>query len=126
MRKRLETLTPRDVKNMKRDIEIIEKRKKAFLIVGFVLLGLFVASIVGLVFLGIGTYNALQNEEWQAAYFLFILFDSLVGSLSVLFLIGFIALFVIRGVLLDKQIEKRRRLIEDYEDLHSADTTASE
>ena len=84
MRKRLETLTPRDVKNMKRDIEIIKKRKKAFLIVGFVLLGLFIASVIGLVFLGIGTYTALQNEEWQAAYFLFILFDSLVGSLSVL------------------------------------------
>lgn len=126
MRKRLETLTPRDVKNMKRDIEIIKKRKKAFLIVGFVLLGLFIASVIGLVFLGIGTYTALQNEEWAAAQFLFILFDSLVGSLSVLFLIGFIAMFVIRGVLLDKQIEKRRRLIEDYEDLHSADTTASE
>lgn len=121
MRKRLEAFTERDIKNLKRDIEICEGRKKVFLTLGIIFLVLFVIGVAGTILLGFAVYNELKNGEPSAAYFLFILFDSLVGSLTVLFLIGAIALFVVRAVIFGKQIEKRQRLIDEYEDLHKGE-----
>ena len=124
MRKRLEVLTPRDIRNFKRDIEICQKRKKIFLVIGIILLILFLIGVAGTILLGIGVYKEIKDGDPSAAYFLYILFDSLVGSLTVLCFIGMVAMFVLRGVLLDKQIEKRKRLIEDYEDLHRGEEAA--
>lgn len=121
MRKRVEALSPIDVKHLKRDIDIIEGRKKAFLVVGLVLLFLFIAALVGTIFLGIAAYNELKSEDYQSAYFLYVMFDSIVGSLAVLLLIGSVAMFVVRGVIFNKQIEKRRRVIEEYEELHAGE-----
>ena len=111
-------MTPRDIRNFKRDIEICQKRKKTFLVIGIVLLILFLIGVAGTILLGIGVYKEIKDGNPSAAYFLYILFDSLVGSLAVLCFIGTVAMFVLRGVLLDKQIEKRKRLIEDYKELH--------
>ena len=124
MRKRLEALTPRDIRNFKRDIEICQKRKKTFLVIGIILLILFLIGVAGTILLGIGVYKEIKDGNPSAAYFLYILFDSLVGSLTVLCFIGMVSMFVLRGVLLDKQIEKRKRLIEDYEDLHRGEEAA--
>ena len=118
MRKRLETLTPRDIKNYKRDIEALENRKKLFLILGFVFLALFIACLVGSILLGIAIYNELGKDEFGHIYFLFAIFDTFAITFTVLFAVGFIAMFVLRVVLIGKQIDKRKRIVEDYEDLH--------
>ena len=118
MRMKIEQLTPRDIKYLKRDIEILKLRKRTFLTLGIVLLVLFVIGLAGTIALGFGVYNELKSGDTTTAYFLFLLFDSLVGSLTALCLIGGVALLVLRGALLNKKIDKRQRIIDDYEDYH--------
>ena len=118
MRMKIEQLTPRDIKYLKRDIEILKLRKKTFLTLGIVLSILFAIGLAGTILLGFAVYNELKGGDTTSAYFLFILFDSLVGSLTGLCLVGAVAMFVLRGTLLNKKIDKRQRIIDDYDDFH--------
>ena len=83
---------------------------------------LFIVSLVGTIFLGIGVYNEIKAGNTYSAYFLYILFDYLVGALAGLFFIAFLAMFILRGVLFGKKIENRLNLIEDYEEYKSNNT----
>ena len=120
-RKRLEELTETDIRHYKREIEGYKKKQKLFLILGFVFLGLFILSVVGTILLGIGVYQEIVREEFTAAYFLYVVFDSIFITLSILFLIAFITLFVLRSALFGRKIENRLVVIEDYEELHKTD-----
>lgn len=115
-RKRVEELTDADIRHFKREIEGYKQKQTLFLILGFVFMVLFIVSLVGTIFLGIGVYNEIKSGDTYSAYFLYILFDSLVGSLAFIFLIAFIAMFILRGALFGKKIENRLNLIEDYEE----------
>ena len=118
-RKRVEELTDADIRHFKREIEGYKQKQTLFLILGFVFIVLFIVSLIGTIFLGIGVYNEIKAGNTYSAYFLYIVFDSLVGSLAFIFFIAFLAMFILRGALFGKKIEKienRLNLIEDYEE----------
>ena len=116
-RKKLEELTAMDIRNFKRDIENYKAKQRTFLILGFVFLVLFLVGLVATIFLGFGVYRELREGDMQTAYFLFLLFDTIVGGLTLIFMFVFILMFVLRGALFNSKIDNRRRLIEDYEDM---------
>ena len=118
-RKELHEYTKQDIKEFKRDIENYQKKQKLFLTLGFIFLGLFFFFLILTIFICVLTYFNLREGEYYAAQFLFILFDYLVGSLTFIFMIGFIAMFVVRGAVFNGKIENRRRIIEDWEELQN-------
>ena len=116
-RKKLEEYTSHDIKEFKRDIEKYQKTQRLFLILGFVFAALFIVSVFATVFLGILTYINLRDHEYYAAQYLFILFDSVVGSLAFIFCFAFVAMFIVRSAAFNGKIENRRRIIEDWDEL---------
>ena len=116
-RKKIEEYTNHDIKEFKRDIEKYQKAQRLFLILGFVFVALFIVSVFATVFIGILTYINFRDHEYYAAHFLFVIFDSVVGSLAFLFLLAFNAMFIIRSAAFNGKIENRRRIIEDWDEL---------
>ena len=115
---RIERLTDRDIRRYKRSIENYKQRKKLFLILGFVCLGLTIVFLAAAILLGIFAARAGSEVDDYFSYEYFALFLSLcittASFASTAFVITII-MFVLRGALFDKKIENRKAIIEEYE-----------
>ena len=109
----IENLTERDIRHFKKDIENYRKKQQLFLTLGFIFLGLFILFLV----MGIlGTVFFSQELSEKSINFALIAMMESGYSLATLFMIGFIAMFVLRGALFNGKISNRQRAIEDWEE----------
>lgn len=111
----IEKLTERDIKNYKRDIETYRKRQQMFLTLGLIFLALFIIFLaMGIV----GTIFFSKEAEERTINFAFLVLMESGYSLAGLFMVGMIAMFILRGALFNGKISNRQRAIEDWEDAH--------
>ena len=112
---KVENLTDRDIRHYKRDIENYKARQKLFLTLGFVFLGVFLVLIAGSVVFGIFSFS---KESFDVGMFSLMY---VCMTFAVVFMVAFIAMFILRNALFMRKIENRNRLIEDYEELHGGE-----
>lgn len=117
-RKKVEDLSKMDIKHLKEDVETLKQRQNTFKTLGIVFAVLAGVSLIGTILLAVGVYLELKDGNRATAAFLFTLFDSLVGSLFLIFVAASITFFVLKGTMLEKKIAKRNRIIENYEEIH--------
>ena len=107
-------LTERDIRNYKRDIESYRKRQDAFLVLGFVFLGLFIICLVVGILGAVAFVKAIDNEN-AARIISGALMMEIGFAFSVIFSLAMIAMFVLRAALFGRKIENRQRIIEEWE-----------
>lgn len=115
---RIEELTERDIRKFKREIEGYEKRKKLFLVLGFVFLGLTILFLICAVLFGIYTgYLARTVEDYWSYVPFYLFFDLCIttAAFASTFCVATILMFILRGVLFAKKTENRLAAIEEYE-----------
>ena len=118
----IEKLTEKDIRKFKREMEGYEKRKKLFLILGFIFLGLtLLFLLLGVIFIVlaiVGGAQAVHSEDSWAGFEFAGLFVSLAITtlgFGSTFCVVTIAMFILRSVLFAKKTENRRAAIEEYE-----------
>ena len=68
----IEKLTDRDIRQFKREIQGYEKRKKVFLIVGFVFLGLTLFFLLAtILFIALAVYEGSRGADYINYLYLF-------------------------------------------------------
>ena len=113
-------LTDQDIRKFKREIEGYEKRKKLFLILGFVFLGIFLFfMLLGIIFFVLTIVEARKHgiDNWYEAEYVGLYFSAAITTLGFAstFCVATILMFVLRGVLFTKKTENRLAAIEEYE-----------
>ena len=115
----IEKLTDRDIRQFKREIQGYEKRKKIFLILGFVFMGLAIFFLFAtIIFIALAVYEGSRGAD----YINYLYFDAFLalaitcGSTIVEAVIIMIVMFILRGVLFQKKTENRLAAIEEYEE----------
>ena len=112
----IEKLTDRDIRTFKRELEGYERRKRVFMIFGFIFLGITILSIVLAILFGVFAFLAGKDIDTYAGYlamFIVLCYFSIV--FAIVFSFGTAAMFILRGVLFAKKIENRLAAIEEYE-----------
>ena len=109
----VERLTDRDIREYKRDLEGYKKKKRVFLILGFVFLGVTIILIALSVFLGI--VAGLQQYENESIYAASLSLSITTGVFASVFLEAMIIMFILQGALFAAKINNRIVAIEEYE-----------
>lgn len=115
----IEKLTDRDIRQFKREIQGYERRKKVFLIVGFVFLGLTLFFLLAtILFIALAVYEGSRGAD----YINYLYFDAFIalaitcGSTMLECLVIMVVMFILRGVLFQRKTENRLAAIEEYEE----------
>ena len=114
----IEKLTEKDIRKFKREMEGYEKRKKLFLILGFIFLGLtLLFLLLGVVFIVLAIVGGVNAEDYFGYEFAALFISLAVTTLGFgsTFCVVTIVMFILRGVLFAKKTENRRAAIEEYE-----------